>query len=278
MPFLSFESNFLSATAIQERCVKNLSVKVKIVATQFQSKSSLICKLVYIYIGFIVKNLFFNYDCTQIVSRFVLNVFPLLLLRRQRMTWGPCTIWDAHFGTILDNLLPSAVVTKSPFQKTEVVLILLLVVSTCLCRIKGVYYIVMSRGTVQFPPQCTSGFGLGDGSKCCLCRRHSSQKVEFCVVEVTPLSVWYYLTVFLIGFSILFYQLLNRITWLTLLPFVQFFGVSLPIKGPAQSQPECSSFKLTCFSLVLLMEANCITMIIKVISFRKVYLATNNYI
>ena len=88
-----------------------------------------------------------------------------------------------------------------------------------LCRIRSVYYIVMSRGTMQFPPQYTSGFGLGGASKCRLCWRHSGQKAEFCVVKVAPLSVWYYLIVFLIGFLILFCYLLNCITWLTLLPF-----------------------------------------------------------
>ena len=47
----------------------------------------------------------------------------------------------------------------------------------------------------------------------------NSQKAEFCVVEAIPLPVWYYLAVFLIGFLILFSYLLNRITWLILLPF-----------------------------------------------------------
>ena len=85
------------------------------------------------------------------------------------------------------------------------VLVPLLVVSACLGRIKGVYYMVMSRGIVQFPPQYTSGFDLGDESKCPLNRCHSSQKAEFCLVEVTPLPVWYYLAVFLIGFMVLFF-------------------------------------------------------------------------
>ena len=83
-------------------------------------------------------------------------------------------------------------------------LISLLIVSACLCRIKSVYYIVMPREIVQFLLQYTSGFGLGDESKYRLCCHHSSQKTEFCMVKVTPLLVWYYLIVFLIGILILF--------------------------------------------------------------------------
>ena len=71
----------------------------------------------------------------------------------------------AIFGTIVDDLLPSAVVTKSPLYRREMALIPLLVVFACLCRIMSAYYIVMSRGIVQFLPQYTSGFGLGEGSK-----------------------------------------------------------------------------------------------------------------
>ena len=72
---------------------------------------------------------------------------------------------------------------------------------------------------MKLPPNYTSGFGLGEGSKCRLCWRHSSRKAEFCVVKVALLSVWYYLIAFLIVFFILFSWLLNRIRWLTLLPF-----------------------------------------------------------
>ena len=52
------------------------------------------------------------------------------------------------FGTVVDDFLPLAVVTKSPFLWTEVALVTLLVVSACLCKIKGVHYIVMPRGLV----------------------------------------------------------------------------------------------------------------------------------
>ena len=57
--------------------LKDLSVKVKIVATQFliKVKSNLqisIYMCIYIYIGFIVKNLFFNYHCTEKFSKLYL--------------------------------------------------------------------------------------------------------------------------------------------------------------------------------------------------------------
>ena len=52
------------------------------------------------------------------------------------------------FVTIFKDLLPSAISTKRPFQRIEVLLVPLLVVSACSGRIKGVHYIVMSRGIV----------------------------------------------------------------------------------------------------------------------------------
>ena len=62
--FLSFESNSLPVIAVKERYIKNLQVKVKILAIQYWAKSSLIYKLVFIYLVSIVKSLYFDYHCT----------------------------------------------------------------------------------------------------------------------------------------------------------------------------------------------------------------------
>ena len=58
--FLPFESNSLSVTAVQERGVKGSLSKIQDLSNSVFSKTQVLlyCELVYIYIGFMVKNLF----------------------------------------------------------------------------------------------------------------------------------------------------------------------------------------------------------------------------
>ena len=82
--------------------------------TQFLVKSSLTSKLVYIFIGFMVRNVFFNHSNTQLVSQFVVSVvFPHFYFVE---SWfrTPASSGMCIFGTIVNNLLLSAVATKAP--------------------------------------------------------------------------------------------------------------------------------------------------------------------
>ena len=102
-----------------------------------------------------VKNLYFNYHWTQIVSQdVVLDVFKCILVIARGWYRTPASYRTGYFCNNIWHLPTTASVTKSPICKIEVVLVSLLVVSACLVRIKGVHYIVMSKGFKQFHSTC----------------------------------------------------------------------------------------------------------------------------
>ena len=98
----------------------------------------------------------------------------------------------------------------------------------------------MSRGMVQFLPQYTSGFGLGDRSKCHLCSRHSGQKAEFCGESCTSICLVLFDSIFdrIFDFTFLAFEPYHMVGPSTIQYPLPVFGVSLPIKGLVQSQSQ----------------------------------------
>ena len=102
-----------------------------------------------------VKNLYFNYHWTQIVCQVVvLDVFKCIHVIARGWSRTSASYRMGYFCNNIWHLPTAAGVTKSPICKTEVVLVLLLVVSACLGRIKGAHYIVIPKGYKQFHSTC----------------------------------------------------------------------------------------------------------------------------
>ena len=167
-----------------------------------------------------VKHLFFNNHCTQIVSQFVvLDMFPhfyfvargwfrALASSRMRIFWG--NSWRLA-STHCCNKEPLLEVWGGPDSAFRCVC-LFMQNKRCL-----LYSHVKGNCAISTTVHIRFWFGWREQMLSLLTSFKS--KAKFCVVKVAPLSVWYYLIVFLIGFLILFCYLLNCITWLTLPPF-----------------------------------------------------------
>ena len=114
--FVIWEQLFVCDTRIRAMCKRISQSKSRLSQLSFLPKSSLICELVYIYIGFMVKDLFFNYHCTQIGNQLVvLDVFPHFYFDVRGWFRTPASSRVGIFMTMVDDLLPSVVVTKSFF-------------------------------------------------------------------------------------------------------------------------------------------------------------------
>ena len=189
-----------------------------------------------------VKNLFFNYHCTQIVRPFgILDLFPHFYFVARGWFRTPASSGMSIFVTVVDGLLPSPVVTKSPFYRTEVVLVSLLVVSACLGRIKGVHYIAMSRGMCNFRHSAHQVLIWMKRANVIFLTSFKSKSRVLCGGSYTSPGLVLFGSIFDRIFDFIFLSF-EPYTWLTLLPFyrsvslVSVFSVSLPIKRPVQSQ------------------------------------------
>ena len=101
--FCSFESNSLSVTAEQERCVKEPLSQSQDCGNSFLLKVKSYLKIsIYLY-------WFYGQEF------FLLRVLTLLF-RCQRLIQSPASSGVRIFGTVVDDLLPLGIVTNSPFK------------------------------------------------------------------------------------------------------------------------------------------------------------------